>query len=132
VNVKHLRTLHELALTIPEDRLDMGSWVDDQYICDGVWRKPDENHCGTVACLLGHACQVSAFQAAGLRLDVDGTPIFQRSPSGAVHRGIEAAMACFEIPYSIAADLFGWRTTDPAETPESCAAKIAELLELAE
>lgn len=77
--------------TVPPEVFDMDAWA-------------VRTSCGTVCCALGHACDVPAFKAAGLRLDWG--------------RGHDEAYVLLDIPHTLcegyhaAAALFGIDCSD--------------------
>ena len=77
--------------TVNEKEFDMHHWYEIKS-------------CGTTACAIGHACQLEAFNEAGLSLgneyDRSWCPVYQEE------LGYNAVAACLQISYSEAYHLF--------------------------
>lgn len=105
MNKKRLLKLADYLETIPSKRLDMRIWRIEEY-------------CGTVACALGHACDIPSFKRYGLKLDKRyGNPAYRKGK--VTYRGVEAGAVFFGIPYDDAAYLFD--TAEGHKTPKQVA-----------
>src|SRR6185369_980034 len=64
MHIERLKTLRDVIAATPDEAVNMGTWRGDP----GGWAKdPAKPECGTIACMLGWACMVPEFQAAGLK-----------------------------------------------------------------
>jgi len=92
MNTERLKTLRDVIAATPDDYVDL-SW----------WQQSGD--CGTIACMLGWACEVPEFQAAGLRMEHypgygDAFPTLDQK------FGYEAGAAFFGLDYADSAMLF--------------------------
>lgn len=114
-NVERLLRLAEHLDTVPTEQFDMSIWKDDY-------------ECSTVACAIGHGCNVPEFQEAGLHLervcdDAEWGPSFEGLD------GFEAVAVFFGTSVDQAKNLFGYSWTNGYKTPGEIAKRIRRFVE---
>lgn len=85
MNTERLLVLADYLEKLPEERFNISYW---QMVA-----------CGSIACALGHACYIPAFQEAGLKL-------WQGVPRYKIDSGITAGASFFGISRNKASELF--------------------------
>lgn len=96
MNIERLQTLANHLKTIVCEEFDLSYWY-------------KENDCGSVACAVGHGCNIPEFQNLGLRMAFDPTQTsvyFRYVPRFEDKKGFNAIEAFFEISDDMAEWLF--------------------------
>jgi len=100
MNIERLKTLRDVIAATPDEVVDLDRW---QLTKD----------CGTIACILGWACEVPEFQAAGLKLvPHQGNPARWVPEYDLMYREFRAGAKFFGLSSDTARLLFGQRAAD--------------------
>lgn len=106
---ERMLALADYLESVPEANFDMGAWHITWQGAARVYQGPE---CGTVACAMGHACDMPLFQDLGLRLTrtlvTDRETYADVGIEGRddVRDGYEAAEVLFGITDAQSQDLF--------------------------
>jgi len=81
MNIERLKTLRDVLAATPDKMVNLDGWRYDEGEIFCATGDPSKPACGTIACVLGWACMVPEFQAAGLKLiihDGEFIPTYQK------------------------------------------------------
>lgn len=119
VNIEALEKLGEVVDNIDPKTLNMDDWV------SGV------NECGTVACIIGHACMNDWFKEKGLRLE-DAPKVSHITPAFEDELGYSAIERFFGISFNNADRLFSgdyYEDMFPEEIKETFKTRLKMVME---
>lgn len=113
MNTERLLKLADYMETLPDGRVDMSLWRDlpdelTDRIKDGEEISLSGQECGTVACVLGHACTIPEFIKDGLEMRIRRSEgMIDIEITYSVYSYWSAASVFFDIPFDHATYLFG-------------------------
>ena len=120
MHVKRLKQLKRMLKRIPNDQLELHSWVTKQELDKpGISKNVD---CGTVCCVIGWACLYKPFNKEGLNLN-GSLPTFKE------HHSWAAVRHFFGIAQNEAEWIANKRAYDKKATTQDVIQHIDALLE---